>query len=104
MKYEQLIRNVQDWAEPKDIKPQVQLTKIMEELGETSEAYNKRHYEDLVDSIGDLQVTIIIFANLIGVDYQDALESAWNEIKDRQGKTVDGVFIKDKDLKKGGRK
>ena len=41
MKYEQLIRNVQDWAEPKHIKPQVQLTKIMEELGETSEAYSE---------------------------------------------------------------
>lgn len=26
------------------------------------------------------------------------LELAWNEIKDRQGKMVDGVFVKESDL------
>ena len=28
----------------------------------------------------------------------ECLELAWNEIKDRQGKMVDGVFVKSSDL------
>jgi hypothetical protein len=29
-----------------------------------------------------------------GLTPQEALNSAWNEIKDRKGKTTNGVFIK----------
>ncbi len=32
---------------------------------------------------------------------EQCFETAWNEIKDRQGKMVDGVFVKDVDLKEG---
>lgn len=36
-----------------------------------------------------------------GTDIKTCLEIAWNEIKGRQGKMVDGVFIKQEDLENG---
>lgn len=99
MEYETLIKNVRQWAVAKGFDdPRAQFMKIVEELGETSEAFNKQHFDDLVDSIGDLQVTIINFAMLTGVDYKGALEEAWETIKDRQGEMHNGVFVKKEDL------
>lgn len=99
MEYEELIKNVRQWAVSKDFDdPRAQFMKIVEELGETSEAYDKGWQDILIDSIGDLQVTIINFAMLVGVDYKDALEEAWETIKDRKGAIKNGVFIKEEDL------
>lgn len=33
-----------------------------------------------------------------GIDMRDAFDVAWNEIKDRKGRMVDGVFVKEADL------
>ncbi|MFC1158729.1 MazG-like family protein [Pasteurella multocida] len=33
-----------------------------------------------------------------GCDFNDCLNKAWNEIKDRKGKMVDGIFVKEADL------
>ena len=79
--------------------PHIQFTKIVEELGETSAAYNKQKHTELVDSIGDLLVTIVIFAHQVGIDPQEAYNYAWSQIANRKGKTIDGVFIKEADLK-----
>lgn len=99
MEYEELIKNVRQWAVSKDFDdPRAQFMKIVEELGETSEAYDKGWQDKLIDSIGDLQVTIINFAMLVGVDYKDALAEAWETIKDRKGTIENGVFIKEEDL------
>ena len=96
-------RQVEDWAKNRGIdKPEnatKQLTKAMEELGELSAGINKRDRDKQVDSLGDLQVVLIILAKQLGIDYIEALESAYEVIKNRTGKTVDGVFIKDEDLK-----
>jgi len=35
-------------------------------------------------------------ANFYGSTLEDCLELAWNEIKDRKGKTINGTFIKNK--------
>lgn len=99
MEYEELIKNVRQWAVSKDFDdPRAQFMKIVEELGETSEAYDKGWQDKLIDSIDDLQVTIINFAMLVGVDYKDALEEAWETIKDTKGTIKNGVFIKEEDL------
>lgn len=96
--YEQLISNIQGWAKEKKFDdPRAQFMKIVEELGETSEAFNKQRPEGLIDAIGDLQVTIINFALLAKVDYKKALEEAWNTIKDRTGTMENGVFVKSED-------
>lgn len=96
-------RQVEHWASDRGIdKPEnatKQVMKAMEELGELSAGVNKLDREKQIDSLGDLQVVLIILAKQLGIDYVGALESAYNVIKNRTGKTVNGVFIKDEDLK-----
>ncbi|MGX7040986.1 MazG-like family protein [Leuconostoc lactis] len=75
-----------------------QLTKAMEELGELSAGINKRDRDKQVDSLGDLQVVLIILSMQLGIDYNDALTTAYNVIKNRTGKTINGVFVKSEDM------
>ena len=50
--------------------------------------------EEVKDGIGDMQVTIILLAHMVGMDSVDCLESAYNEIKGRRGKMENGFFVK----------
>ncbi|HAY89152.1 MAG TPA: hypothetical protein DCY51_06910 [Bacteroidetes bacterium] len=94
-----LIDNVIKWADDKSLidkeKSTKQMLKVMEEVGETASALAKGNKEELIDGIGDVFVTLIILAAQNGLNPKDCLNSAWNEIKNRTGKTVNGVFIKD---------
>lgn len=104
VEYEELINRIHDWAHQRKIDqayPRVEFMKMAEELGELSAAYNKQNHERLVDSIGDLQIALLIFSQLVGVDHKKALTAAYREIADRQGETTSaGVFIKQSDLEK----
>ena len=96
---QKLIDNVIKWADDKSLidkeKSTKQMLKVMEEVGETASALAKDNKEELIDGIGDVFVTLIILAAQNGLNPKDCLNSAWNEIKNRTGKTVNGVFIKD---------
>lgn len=102
MGYEELIPKIYDWAKARGVDqadPRVEFMKMTEELGELSGAFNKEQRDKLIDSIGDLQIALLIFCRLVGVDHQAALNAAYQEIAKRTGKTtVDGVFIKSSDL------
>lgn len=104
MNYEELIPKIAEWAHARKIDqadPRVEFMKMSEELGELSAAYNKQNHERLVDSIGDLQIALLIFCQLVGVDHRKALNAAYKEIADRTGTTTpDGVFIKQSDIAK----
>jgi NTP pyrophosphatase (non-canonical NTP hydrolase) len=100
MTFDELIENVKFWAENKNILKEEnapkQLMKVMEELGETAGAIAKnRKTEEIQDGIGDTFVTLIILSYQLGLEPTQCLEAAWNEIKDRKGKTENGVFIKE---------
>ena len=103
MTFDELIDNITQWADDKGIlvpnnAPQ-QTMKTMEELGETAGAILKnKEKSEIIDGIGDTLVTVIILAKQLGLNPTECLESAWNEIKDRKGKTVDGTFIKEEEL------
>lgn len=98
LSFDQLIINVHDWANDKGlIKPEFiksQMCKVVEELGETASAISKNKPDELIDGLGDTFVTLIILSLQCGVTPQEALNAAWNEIKDRKGKIVSGTFIK----------
>lgn len=99
--FEEIVDGLTQWAKDRDLlgkDPHIQFSKIVEELGETSAAYNKQKHSDLIDSIGDLLVTIIIFSKQVGMDPTDCLNEAWRTIKYRHGMTINGVFVKDSDL------
>jgi NTP pyrophosphatase (non-canonical NTP hydrolase) len=71
-----------------------QLLKTFEEMGEVSRAVLKQDKFALIDGIGDVLVTLIIFAEINDLSLEMCLAQAYDEIKNRTGKTVDGVFIK----------
>lgn len=95
-------QKVSEWAKEKGIlKPEnanKQYMKFQEEAGELSAAITKEDREKLIDSFGDVQVTLIILAAQLGVDYEASLETAYNVIKDRTGELHNGAFIKSEDL------
>ena len=96
--FDKLIEKVVDWAAEKDILKKEnapkQMLKVLEEVGETAGALLKSKDDELKDGIGDAFVTLIILAKQLGLTPNECLEAAWNEIKDRTGKTVNGVFVK----------
>ena len=99
MSFDELTDNVIGWAEDKGILEKEnapkQMLKVLEEVGETAGAILKSNEEGIKDGIGDSFVTLIILAKQLGLHPQDCLAAAWNEIKDRTGKTQGGVFVKD---------
>ena len=98
MTFDSLIENVSQWAADKDILKKEnapkQLLKVLEEVGETAGALLKSKDNEIKDGIGDSFVTLIILAKQLGLEPADCLEAAWNEIKDRTGKTINGVLVK----------
>lgn len=102
MNYTELMANVELWACAKGLQnpdnSSKQLIKLMEEVGELSAAYNKGQQNKVIDSLGDIQVVLIILCMQLGVGYQTSLEEAYKQIKGRTGKMINGVFVKTEDL------
>lgn len=96
-----LIKSTQLWAIDKGLheaNPTAQLTKIMEELGEVTQAYTRKDKENLLMEIGDLLVTVIIFAQQNNIEPELALRKAYAKINGRKGKLIGGSFIKQEDI------
>ena len=94
-----LIYNVRMWAEEKNLlkkeNSHAQMLKVLEEVGETAGAILKNKNQETIDGIGDSFVTLIILCYQLELEPKDCLEAAWNEIKNRKGKTVNGTFIRE---------
>lgn len=73
-----------------------QFAKLIQEAGELSDNICKG--KDIKDDIGDMMVVLINIAERNGVSMTACLEQAWDDIKDRRGRMVDGVFVKEADL------
>lgn len=90
---------VRQWAEDRNIlsgsEPLDQFGKLVEEVNELYEAIVADDEEGIADGIGDASVVLCIMAAQCRMRYSDCLEHAWGEIKDRRGKMVDGVFVKE---------
>lgn len=87
-----------EWANERNLlpgDPNKQTLKLISEVGELADAIAKNNHAEIIDAIGDIQVVLIILSNQLGVRYSEALEEAYNVIKSRKGKTINGVFIKD---------
>lgn len=71
MTYEELTSKIMEWAHERRIDeadPRVEFMKIAEEVGELSAAFNKEKRDKLVDSIGDLQIALLIFSKQSDLD------------------------------------
>lgn len=96
-----LVSKINEWAVARGLDktdPHAQGLKIAEELGELFQAFLKGHAADEKDAVGDIQVTLIVYCLQRGIDYEKCLQDAYEVIKDRKGKLVDGTFIKEGDI------
>lgn len=55
-------------------------------------------WENLKLEMGDIFVTLIILCEQIGIDPVKCLSMAYEKIKDRKGRTINGSFVKSEDL------
>lgn len=74
---------------------QAQYVKLIEEAGELAGNIARKKQQNMQDDIGDMIVVLINIAERNGFSIKSCLNTAWNDIKDRKGKMVDGVFVKD---------
>ncbi len=99
MNNNELQKKVLEWGDNKGLlKPEnalKQFAKFISEAGELGDAIIKGQTEEQIDALGDVQVTIILLAAQLGWNYDECLETAYNVIAKRTGKTVNGTFIKD---------
>ena len=72
-----------------------QALKLVEEVGEICRAILKENHDEVVDGIGDAVVVLTNLAELQGVSIEKCINVAYNEIRNRKGKMVNGTFKKD---------
>lgn len=102
MTFSQLEDNVLIWSCDRGIlahsTPAAQLLKAVSEMGELADAEIKGGKDEKMDAVGDVMVCLMNYAEMNCFDLTSALESAWNEIKDRNGRMVPGgAFVKDEE-------
>lgn len=106
MRMDELTRNVLAWAADRNLieGPTVekQFVKLVEEVGELAAGLARGKTEVIDDALGDIMVIAIIMCAQRGSTPANILEDVWNTIKDRKGKMVDGVFIKENDAMMSG--
>lgn len=98
-----LVKNVKQWGKEKGItkaNPRDQYLKVVEETGELGGSLARNDIEGAKDDLGDIMITVILEAETLGLDIEDCLAHAYNEVSGRTGKMVDGIFIKSDDLEK----
>lgn len=96
-----LIKSVEGWSIVRGLHKadsSKQYLKVAEEVGEVASALARGQVEELKDGIGDVIVTLIILAQQNDLTLEECLRYAYNEIEMRDGKLVNGVFIKKEDL------
>ena len=81
--------------------PTKQALKLGEEFGELFEGLAKGNEELTKDALGDMYVVMTILSQQLGFSIEECIEIAYEEIKDRRGKMIDGVFVKESDLEVG---
>lgn len=95
MIYAERIRN---WAADRNLiegsDAKSQFVKLMEEAGELASAIAKQNDAEFSDALGDMFVVMTILAAQKNMDIEECISGAWSEIKDRKGRMVDGVFVK----------
>lgn len=93
---------IRKWAKDRGLdtaEPRNQLLKLAEEFGELCQAEAKGKGEaDIKDALGDMYVVMTIYAMQKELLIEDCIKDAYNEIKDRKGKMINGVFIKQEDM------
>ena len=90
---------IRGWAHDRNLidgaTPQAQFEKLLEEVTELYSALRTDNIVETVDAIGDCIVVLTILAAQKGLDVEYCIDEAYQQIKDRTGRMVNGVFVKD---------
>ncbi len=94
--------NIRGWAHARNLivgsTPEKQTVKLLEEVGELAAGVARNDGAKIMDGIGDAVVVLTILAEMYGVTIESCIQMAYDEIKDRKGKMINGVFVKEADL------
>ena len=95
---ETVFDKIREWAEDRNLynkgNSETQYIKLMEEAGELAQALMKRDDAEIYDAIGDMVIVLTNLAEMEGVRIEDCIQDAYDEIKDRKGKMLNGTFVK----------
>lgn len=104
-----LVRDIEAWSKERGLHegdPVKQCAKLFEEGGEltkatirlsgaSTSAAHEAWLSEAKDGIGDCFVVLTIISQRLGLNIQDCVEAAYEEIKSRKGKLVNGAFIRE---------
>lgn len=97
-----LTARINQWAKERGLDkadPAKQVLKLGEEYGELCEFITKdRKMATAKDAIGDMYVVLTILCLQLGLDIEECIGVAYDEIRDRKGKMINGAFVKESDL------
>ena len=89
---------IRQWAQERGIydkgNSHTQYVKLMEEAGELAQGLLKKDGYEIKDAIGDMVVVLTNLAALEGMQIENCIDSAYNEIANRKGKMENGTFVK----------
>ena len=89
---------IRTWAKDRGIydkgNSHTQYVKLMEEAGELAQGLLKKDAYEIKDAIGDMVVVLTNLAALEGMQIENCIDSAYNEIANRKGKMENGTFVK----------
>ena len=95
----ELVALIQNWAWDRNLidgsTHNAQMLKLMEEVGELAGGVCKDKADVIKDSIGDVFVVLTIIAAQMGWSIEECVQAAYAEIKDRKGRMIQGVFVKE---------
>jgi NTP pyrophosphatase (non-canonical NTP hydrolase) len=99
-KMEELVAKITQWHHDRNLiegsTDKDQYMKLIQEAGELSDHICKG--KPIKDDIGDMMVVLINIAERNGLSITECLEEAYMDIKDRKGRMINGVFVKEADL------
>ena len=89
---------IRSWAEDRGIYDKgnsyTQYVKLMEEAGELAKALLNNDRYEIKDAIGDMVVVLTNLAALEGMQIENCIDAAYNEIANRTGVMHNGTFVK----------
>ena len=90
---------IRQWAQERGIydkgNSHTQYVKLMEEAGELAAALLTKDAYEIKDAIGDIVVVLTNLAALEGVQIENCIDAAYDEIAQRKGKMINGTFVKE---------
>ena len=91
--------NIRTWAQDRGLYSEgdanTQYVKLQEEAGELAKALLENDKAEIIDAIGDMVVVLTNLAALHGWKIEQCIDIAYDVIRKRTGKMINGTFVKD---------